>query len=63
VRIRSQGQRAPYTQYLSTDSLKGKRFGVPVCVMQGLGIPFQGIPASATPAEVKEQTKAALLPL
>ena len=45
------------------DSLKGKRFGVPVCVLQGLGIPFQGIPASETPAEVKEDTKAALLPL
>jgi Asp-tRNA(Asn)/Glu-tRNA(Gln) amidotransferase A subunit family amidase len=56
-------QRGPYTQYLRTDSLKGTRFGVPVCVLQGLGIPFQGIPASATPAEVREQTKAALVPL
>ena len=56
-------QRGPYTQYLRTDSLKGKRFGVPVCVLQGLGIPFQGIPASATPGEVRERTKAALVPL
>jgi amidase len=56
-------QRGPYTQYLRTDSLKGKRFGVPVCVLQGLGIPFQGIPASATPGEVREQTNEALVPL
>ena len=59
----AQAQPGPYTQYLRADSLKGKRFGVPVCILQGLGIPFQGIPASATPAEVKEDTKAALLPL
>jgi Asp-tRNA(Asn)/Glu-tRNA(Gln) amidotransferase A subunit family amidase len=56
-------QPGSYTQYLKTDALKGKRFGVPVCVLQGLGIPFQGIPASATPARVKEDTKAAVLPL
>jgi len=59
----AKAQRGPYTQYLRTDSLKGKRFGVPVCVLQGLGIPFQGIPASATPGEVRERTKAALVPL
>ena len=56
-------QRGPYAQYLRTDSLRGKRFGVPVCVLQGLGIPFQGIPASATPGEVRERTRAALVPL
>ncbi len=38
----------PYTKYLKADSLKGKRFGVPVFVMTGAGIPFQGIPASKT---------------
>lgn len=59
----AKAQPAPYTQYLKVDSLKGKRFGVPVCILKGLGIPFQGIPASETPAEVKEDTKAALLPL
>ena len=59
----AQAQPGPYTQYLRADALKGKRFGVPVCILQGLGISFQGIPASATPAEVKEDTKAALLPL
>jgi amidase len=59
----AKAQRGPYMQYLRTDSLKGRRFGVPVCVLQGLGIPFQGIPASATPGEVREQTKEALVPL
>src|SRR5215467_14932828 len=59
----AKAERGPYTRYLRTDSLKGKRFGVPVCVLQGLGIPFQGIPASATPGEVRERTKAALVPL
>ena len=59
----AKAQPGPYTQYLKADSLKGKRFGVPVCVLEGLGIPFQGIPASATPAQVKEDTKDAVLPL
>ena len=59
----AKAQPGPYTQYLKADSLKGKRFGVPVCVLQGMGIPFQGIPASETAAEVKEDTKAALVPL
>src|SRR5580700_10291379 len=42
-------QPGPYTAYLKTDALKGKRFGVPAFILQGAGIPFQGIPAS-TPA-------------
>jgi amidase len=59
----AKAQPGPYTQYLKADSLKGKRFGVPVCVLQGMGIPFQGIPALETAAEVKEDTKGALVPL
>jgi Asp-tRNA(Asn)/Glu-tRNA(Gln) amidotransferase A subunit family amidase len=46
----------PYTQYLKADALKGKRFGVPAFVLSGAGIPFQGIPSSATPSEVATQT-------
>jgi len=46
----------PYTQYLKADALKGKRFGVPAFVLSGAGIPFQGIPSSATPSEVTMQT-------
>src|SRR6202046_3899954 len=49
----AKAQPGPYTQYLKADSLKGKRFGVPVVVLDGAGIPFQGIPASATPAQVE----------
>ncbi len=59
----AKAQPGPYTQYLKADALKGKRFGVPVIVLDGAGIPFQGIPASETPAEVKKDTEAAVLPL
>ncbi len=59
----AKAQPGPYLQYLKTDSLRGKRFGVPVCVLRGLGIPFEGITASETSAEVKEDTKDAVLPL
>ena len=53
----------PYTQYLKADALKGKRFGVPAFILAGAGIPFQGIPASATPGEVATATANAVLPL
>jgi amidase len=46
----------PYTHYLKADALKGKRFGVPAFVLSGAGVPFQGIPSSATPSEVATQT-------
>jgi amidase len=59
----AKAQPGPYTQYLKADALKGKRFGVPVIVLDGAGIPFQGIPASETPAEIKKDTEAARLPL
>jgi Asp-tRNA(Asn)/Glu-tRNA(Gln) amidotransferase A subunit family amidase len=59
----AKAQPGPYTQYLKADGLKGKRFGVPVCVMEGLGIPFQGISASETAAEIKKDMDAAKLPL
>jgi amidase len=38
-------QAGPYTRYLKADALKGKRFGVPAFIMQGIGIPFHGTPA------------------
>jgi amidase len=59
----AKAQPGPYTQYLKADSLKGKRFGVPAFILDGAGIPFQGIPASASSAEVKRETDAARLPL
>jgi len=59
----AKAQSGPYTQYLKTDALKGKRFGVPAFILAGAGIPFQGIPASETPAEVAADTEASKLPL
>jgi Asp-tRNA(Asn)/Glu-tRNA(Gln) amidotransferase A subunit family amidase len=59
----AKAQRGPYTQYLKADALKGKRFAVPAFILAGAGIPFQGIPASATPAEVARATADAVLPL
>ncbi len=59
----AKAQPGPYTQYLKADALKGKRFGVPVIVLDGAGIPFQGMPASESAADVKKDTAAARLPL
>src|ERR1700683_1101464 len=35
----------PYTRYLKTDALKGRRFGVPAFILGGMGPPFHGVPA------------------
>ena len=59
----AKAQPGPYTRYLKSDALKGKRFGVPAFILEGAGIPFQGIPASESAAEVAEDTAAARLPL
>ncbi|HTW65766.1 MAG TPA: amidase [Bryobacteraceae bacterium] len=59
----AKAQPGPYTQYLKADALKGKRFGVPKFILDGAGIPFQGMPAPESPAEVKKETEAARLPL
>jgi amidase len=47
----SKAQPGPYTRYLKTDALKGKRFGVPAFILRGTGIPFQGVPGSASAAQ------------
>lgn len=59
----AKAQPGPYTQYLRADALKGKRFGVPAFILDGAGIPFQGMPASETVAQIKKDTDAAKLPL
>src|SRR5580698_6279520 len=59
----AKAQPGPYTQYLNAGALKGKRFGVPVIVLDGAGIPFQGITASESAAQIKKDTDAARLPL
>src|SRR5579863_8958939 len=43
-------QPGPYTGYLKPDALKGKRFGLPAFILNGAGIPFQGVPASESPS-------------
>src|SRR5271154_1641184 len=58
----AKAQPGPYTQYLKADSLKGKRFGVPVCGLKGLGFPLQGLPDLVSPARGKEDTDPAVLP-
>jgi Asp-tRNA(Asn)/Glu-tRNA(Gln) amidotransferase A subunit family amidase len=59
----AKAQPGPYTQYLKADALKGKRFGVPAFILEGAGIPFQGIPASESAPQVAADTAAARLPL
>lgn len=59
----AKAQPGPYTRYLRADALKGKRFGVPAFILEGAGIPFQGIPASESKAEFDRDRAAARLPL
>jgi amidase len=56
-------ERGPYTAYLKTDALKGKRFGVPAFILQGAGVPFQGIPAAAPASVVAAYRAASRTPL
>jgi amidase len=56
-------QPGPYTAYLKTDALKGKRFGVPAFILEGAGIPFQGVPASESPSMLAADRAAAHVPL
>lgn len=56
-------QPGPYMQYLKKDALKGKRFGVPAFILEGAGIPFQGIPAAETSSEAVKDRDAARIPL
>lgn len=59
----AKAQPGPYTKYLKADALKGMRFGVPAFIMHGIGIPFQGIPASLSESEAAKQKVAAQVPL
>jgi len=56
-------QPGPYTQYLKSDALRGKRFGVPAFILEGAGIPFQGIPASEPADKVTADRAEARIPL
>ncbi|QNI32438.1 amidase [Alloacidobacterium dinghuense] len=59
----SKAQPAPYTQYLNADALKGKRFGVPAFILQGAGIPFQGIPTAESLSDAAKDREGARIPL
>ncbi len=59
----TKAQHGPYTNYLKSDALKGKRFGVPAFIMNGAGIPFEGIPASDTKKQADKKRKDAEIPL
>jgi len=56
-------QRGPYTTYLKTDALKGKRFGVPAFILQGAGVPFQGMPSAAPASAASAYRANARVPL
>jgi amidase len=56
-------QPGPYTGYLKSDALKGKRFGVPAFILEGAGVPFQGITAAETESEAAADREAARIPL
>jgi Asp-tRNA(Asn)/Glu-tRNA(Gln) amidotransferase A subunit family amidase len=53
----------PYTRYLKTDALQGKRFGVPAFVMNGAGVPFQGVAAAESASAAEADRAAARVPL
>lgn len=59
----TRAQPGPYTKYLKADALRGKRFGVPAFILQGAGIPFQGIPAGETPEQEMADRRSAEIPL
>lgn len=63
VGSRSKAQAGPYQQYLKTDALKGKRFGVPAFVMEGAGVPFQGVAPDVSADNLKKREKDDATPL
>ncbi len=56
-------QPGPYTQYLKTGSLRGKRFAVPAFILDGDSPVFQGVCPNASAAEFDKAKKESLLPL
>lgn len=59
----AKAQPGPYTRYLKADALRGKRFGVPAFMLQGIGIPFHGIPAAVSQLAADKQIADAAVPL
>ena len=59
----AKAQPGPYTQYLKPDALEGRRFGVPAFILEGIGVPFHGIPAAVSQLEAGKQIAEAGVPL
>ncbi len=59
----AKAQPGPYTRYLRTDTLKGRRFGVPAFILQGTGIPFHGTPAAVPEFAAARQATEQAIPL
>lgn len=59
----TRAESGPYTRYLNKDALKGKRFGVPAFVLQGIGIPFHGVPAAVPDNLAVKQAVEQAIPL
>ncbi len=56
-------QPGPYTRYLKTDALRGRRFGVPAFVLKGIGPPFHGVPAEVGDDLAAKQAADQAIPL
>jgi amidase len=59
----TKAQPGPYTQYLKTDALKGKRFGVPAFILDGRTPPFQGIPSTESASDAAKDMADNVTPL
>jgi amidase len=59
----ARAQPGPYTQYLKSDALRGKRFGVPVFILKASGIPFHGVPFAVPEEAAAKLEAAASIPL
>lgn len=60
---REKAQPEPYTQYLKSGALKGKRFAVPAFILDGDTPVFQGVCANATPEQFAKAQQMAFTPL
>ncbi len=56
-------RRTSYDASLTSASLEGKRFGVPAFVLNGDGVPFHGIPSTASAAAFERARTVANIPL
>ncbi len=59
----AKAQPGPYTQYLKPDALRGKRLGVPAFILEGAGIPFQGIVAAESASQAAADRQASRIAL